>query len=376
MPNVSKDRLPQLDILRAVAVFLVVGNHMTICLPETNFYVNKITAFWFRGGWVGVDLFFVLSGFLVSGLLFREYQEKKNLNIKRFLVRRGFKIYPAFWVLIALTCLVGLFININFYRLGLFGELAFVQNYLGNLWDHTWTLAVEEHFYIGLCLLFYLLLKDKKSELRNPFTGILRIFVIIAVGCFIMRLMTEISLPFEYERNIEPTHLRVDSLFFGVLISYFWHFRDLSENEFLNRNKFLIGILGLTLLLPAFIFELDKNPWIGVIGLPMFYLGSGCLLLFFLKSDFSKVPLAKFAAYLGTFSYSIYLWNMPVQKWLTKAVANQTGIENWFFYFAIYILGTFLIGIGMSKIIEYPFLKLRNRYFPTLSPPLTQTIKN
>lgn len=373
MPNAPNNRLPQLDILRAVAVFLVVGNHMTICAPETNFYVNKITAFWLRGGWVGVDLFFVLSGFLVSGLLFREYRKKENLNIKRFLIRRGFKIYPAFWVLIALTCFAGLFVNVNFYRLGLFGELAFIQNYAGNLWEHTWTLAVEEHFYIGLCLLFYLLLKDKKSASENAFAGIPRIFIIIAVGCFIMRLLTEFYLPFQYERNIEPTHLRVDSLFFGVLISYFWHFRNLSDNKFLNRNKLLLGISGVMLLLPAFVFELEENHWIGVIGLPMFYLGSGFLLLFFLKTDFSKIPFAKSVAYIGTFSYSIYLWNMPVQKWLTKAAANLTGIENWYFYFAVYILGTFLIGIGMSKIIEYPFLKIRNRYFPTLSPPLVQT---
>ena len=89
-PNPS-NRLPQLDFLRAVAVLLVIGNHSAICPPEVNFYLNKITSVWYRGGWTGVDLFFVLSGFLVSGLLFNEYRKRGDINLKRFLIRRLMK---------------------------------------------------------------------------------------------------------------------------------------------------------------------------------------------------------------------------------------------------------------------------------------------
>lgn len=373
MTVAQQKRIPQLDLLRAFAIFLVVGNHMTICPSDTSIYLNRITTFWNRGGWVGVDLFFVLSGFLISGLLFREYQKDGELNLKRFLIRRGFKIYPSFWVLIAITSLAAIFINIRSFRIRLLGELLFLQNYLASFWEHTWTLAVEEHFYFGLCLLFYALLQARKSPTENPFAKIPKIFAFIAVSCFAMRLLTANALSFEYVRNIEPTHLRIDSLFFGVFISYLWHFRNLAENSFINRNRFLLGLAGTLLLLPAFIFEFDTNRWLGVIGLPMFSLGSGLLLLSVLRTDFSKIPLAKSIAYIGTFSYSIYLWNEPVQKWLTKAVISLTGNHNWFFYFGVYILGTLLVGTGMATIIEYPFLKIRNRYFPTLSPPLVQT---
>lgn len=373
MTAAQQKRITQLDLLRAFAVFLVVGNHMTICPADTNIYLNRITEFWNRGGWVGVDLFFVLSGFLISGLLFREYQKEGGLNLKRFLIRRGFKIYPAFWVLIAITCFAGIFIDVGFYRKGLLGELSFLQNYLGNLWEHTWTLAVEEHFYFGLCVLFYALLQARKSPTENPFANIPRIFAFIAVSCFAMRLLTVNAYPAQYERNVEPTHLRIDSLFFGVFISYLWHFRNLAENRFINRNRLLLGLAGTLLLLPAFIFAFTTNPWIGVIGLPMFSLGSGLLLLFVLKTDFSKIPFTKSIAYLGTFSYSIYLWNVPVQRWLMKAVISFTGIDNWFFYSSVYILGTLVVGTGMATIIEYPFLKIRNRYFPTLSPPMVET---
>lgn len=369
----SQKRIPQLDLLRAVAVLLVAGNHMVVSPPGTNFYVSKIVSFWNRGGWVGVDLFFVLSGFLVSGLLFREYQKKGDLNFRRFLIRRGFKVYPSLWFLIAATLFAGIFTNINFYGLGLFGEIFFVQNYAGNLWEHTWTLAVEEHFYITLCVLFYWLLRNKKKADENPFASIPRIFAFIAIACFVMRLLTVIVLPFSYERNIEPTHLRIDSLFFGVFISYFWHFKNLSENAFLKRNRFPIAATGALLLLPAFVLELDANIWIGVFGLPMFYLGSGLLLVSVLKSDFSNSRFVKPFAYIGTFSYSIYLWNIPVQKFLTKAIIDRDANYNWFLYFAVYISATLIVGIGMSKIIEYPFLRIRNRYFPSQVAPLVQT---
>ncbi len=80
-----------LDVLRAVAVLLVFSRHSTGALLVSHL------------GWVGVDLFFVLSGFLVSGLLFREYQQDGQLLPGRFLIRRGFKIYPQFYLLVVVT---------------------------------------------------------------------------------------------------------------------------------------------------------------------------------------------------------------------------------------------------------------------------------
>lgn len=376
-PPDSSKRLPQLDFLRAIAVLLVFGNHMTICPAETSFCLNRITTFWNRGGWVGVDLFFVLSGFLISGLLFREYQKTGGLNLSRFLIRRGFKIYPSFWFLLAVTIVVAVFFSAaspHFYRLGLLGELFFVQNYAAHIWEHTWTLAVEEHFYLGLCALFWLLLrggreKNANAAGANPFASIPRIFVILAVGCFAMRLVTTIYQPFQYGLHIEPTHLRMDSLFFGVFISYFWHFRNLSENNFLRRRKFALGVIGLALLLPAFLFELDSNPWLAVVGLTAFYLGSGFLLLAMLYADFEKIPFLKFFARLGVYSYSIYLWNIPVQVWLAGTDADADalatgGVDNWFLYFAVYLSATLALGFGLAKLIEYPFLEARNRVFP------------
>src|SRR3954462_14107971 len=100
----SGNRWQSLDVLRGVAVLLVLFRHLELKAPtsrSTELYHFVYTLQ--RGGWVGVDLFFVLSGFLVSGILFRQYQRDGHIRPIQFLIRRGFKIYPAFWALILVT---------------------------------------------------------------------------------------------------------------------------------------------------------------------------------------------------------------------------------------------------------------------------------
>ncbi|MGI8788913.1 MAG: acyltransferase family protein, partial [Pyrinomonadaceae bacterium] len=216
MNSNSPTRLPQLDFLRAVAVILVIGNHSRVCPPEANFYLNKITSVWYRGGWTGVDLFFVLSGFLVSGLLFNEYRKRGTIDLKRFLIRRGFKIYPAFWLLIFVTLAVTILNGEAIYRGGFLSELLFIQNYHSGVWQHDWSLAVEEHFYIFLTFLFFVILFFGKRTKRNSFAFIPTLFFSIAAVCLLFRFITAVYVPFQYDVNIEQTHLRIDSLFFGV----------------------------------------------------------------------------------------------------------------------------------------------------------------
>lgn len=80
-----------LDILRFIACSLVIFNHVQG--PENlNIFIQTLK----KGGWIGVDLFFVLSGFLIASLLFKEHKASGSIDLKRFLIRRGFKIYPAF----------------------------------------------------------------------------------------------------------------------------------------------------------------------------------------------------------------------------------------------------------------------------------------
>src|SRR5437870_3427941 len=167
-----RQRLRSLDALRAIAVLLVLGHHMAPPNPDVAFPVRAIAVVWQRAGWAGVDLFFVLSGFLVSGLLFAEWQHHGRMLALRFLVRRAFKIYPPFYLLLATT---GLLVwragNVSSdYVRALVAEAAYVQNYREGVWNHTWSLAIEEHFYLLLPLSLLLLLR---REGKDPFAPLM-----------------------------------------------------------------------------------------------------------------------------------------------------------------------------------------------------------
>ena len=117
-----------LDTLRGIAILLVVLFHLNVPVFRT-------------GGWIGVDLFFVLSGFLIAGLLFREWITTGTLNLPRFYVRRGFKIYPAFYVFLAATLAVNLVApGISSFPVTVHATLAeatFTQNYFQGIWGQT-----------------------------------------------------------------------------------------------------------------------------------------------------------------------------------------------------------------------------------------------
>lgn len=120
-PSTQSRRNTNLDALRAIAIFLVLGAH--------SGYRGLWEKPWARAGWAGVDLFFVLSGFLVSGLLFIAYKERGRIDCSHFYIRRGFKIWPAFYVLMVVGVLSDLVVRGRFVSAGLLPEIFFVQNY-------------------------------------------------------------------------------------------------------------------------------------------------------------------------------------------------------------------------------------------------------
>jgi peptidoglycan/LPS O-acetylase OafA/YrhL len=205
-------RILELDMLRGFAILLVMGVHV----PAYPIWSTI-------GGW-GVDLFFVLSGFLISNLLFTEYRNTGGIRFRRFFFRRALKLYPSFYLLLALTLAYCFFWNFPVSRWQVAGELSLTQNYLGGIWGHTWSLAVEEHFYILLPLVLFFMLKRGRG-VSNPFRAIPYVFLGVAVTCLTWRTVNAILYPnFTYHFHYEPTHLRMDSLSFGVFLSYLHNF--------------------------------------------------------------------------------------------------------------------------------------------------------
>lgn len=359
----------QIDILRAVAVFLVLGRHMAPCPLETSTYLNYLTMVWVQGGWIGVDLFFVLSGFLVSGLLFREHEKFGELRIGHFLIRRGLKIYPQFWLLMGFTVLLAILRHQHVPLHALASELLFVQNYGPSMWNHTWSLAVEEHFYLLLAFGLFVLAERRST---NPFTLIPAAFIIIALLSLSLRIATDFRSVYSHKTHLFPSHLRLDGLFFGVLLSYVYHRDAIRFLSFAARFRYLLAGVGVLLLLPAFCYPLETTPFLFTYGLSLFYLGSGSLLVAALGCRSPTNRLATAVAYTGSHSYSVYLWHMPVAVWgtaLTSRLVSQHN--NWFVYAATYLVGSVAFGVAMSILTESPVLRLRDRLFPSRGAPLS-----
>lgn len=345
MPN----RLLSLDVLRAVAILLVLFRHAHWS-EDANVLLRTIA----RGGGIGVDLFFVLSGFLVSGLLFREFNETGKINAARFLIRRGFKIYPAFWFLIAVTVACRLLTGLPAPARATFGELLFLQNYLpgGHWWHPNWSLAVEEHFYLAIPFLLIALSRDRFSAL--PRLALAALAALLAARWLNGLAPPLADVELEWRRRYAPTHLRFDSLLFGVMLSYFYHYRpQFAEN--CRRHWGVLLFLGVVCLSPPFFFEQMEHRWLSSLGLTLGTLGAGAVVSSLVCRGMAENKCTKSFAFVGRHSYSIYLWHTIIQAWLLPLVGLPAALETPAFFAAS--LG---VGIQLSRWIEVPALKLRD----------------
>ncbi|MBF6652535.1 hypothetical protein C3B47_06455 [Flavobacterium columnare] len=353
------NRLRELDFLRGIAILLVLFRHQFL------FYWTK------NMGWIGVDLFFVLSGFLVSGLLFKEYKIYNKIDGKRFLIRRAFKIYPIFY-LFYLLYLVPFFKNdmmLDFRKI--ITDLLFLQNYAtgwGYAYAASWSLAVEEHFYFGLVFIFYFISNNKLKDIKKVQTDFFveKILVLILVLILLLRVISNVYFEGQFIRNFTMTHLRIDALLFGVLISYLYHFKEhFFRKKFNNLRYYLFFIAVLFLIFTPFIEPLNSF-FVKTIGFTMVYIAFGVLLCYVLLipniNEILDRVLSKFLvdliAKIGFCSYSIYVIHTFVIFWI-----HQFKIENHYINFIFVVFCSCFLGYFMTHYIEKYFLKVREYYF-------------
>lgn len=354
-------RLRHLDFLRGIAILLVLITHTPVFYFPTNL------------GRIGVDLFFVLSGFLVSGLLFKEYQKYGDVKPMLFLIRRGFKIYPLFWLAIFLFWFIN-FYNENFISYPrLIAEIFFLQNYVSG-WGYainhiSWSLAIEEHFYIGLAIILPFLFRKKIIQLKNEDKNykVENAILVIMISCLCLRILSNILFPQFHGRNYTMTHLRIDSLLAGVLISYWYYFKEYILIEFYEKyNRVMIPLAILLLSFSPFIPHRDSF-FAMTIGFTLLWAGFSLILVYFIQNKnienildkmFNRIVVSLISR-IGYYSYSIYLAHTFINSFFKKYF-----LDHKFMNFLVCNTVSIIVGVLISKYLEYYFLSLRDKWYP------------
>ena len=364
--DVNADRRNfSLDVLRGAAILLVLVRHVpggaSAGFPRAPYEL----------GWTGVELFFTLSGFLISNILYGELDRTGTLDVKRFLLRRGMKIWPSYFACFGLMTAGVVAANVSAGDataalktfLAAAPNVVFLQNYLGYQWPHSWSLAIEEHFY---CVLPLVLLSLSRRGAMRRLPALL--FCVCAV-VLALRVGMYLTGWVRWQSYYYPTHLRIDSLAWGVLLGYAYRYHGRRFHSAARRWPVLLAV-SLPLLGVAILFPLGTSAFAVTVGFTCLYLAYGILVLIAgaYPGAGRRFPPARALAWCGVYSYTIYLAHSAIS--VIPAFGPEYGGNNiWAARLAFWALSIGL-GVMLSHLVERPFLRYRQRVLP--SPQSTQ----
>lgn len=352
------NRISSVDIFRSLAIISVVLFHFNHLLPF---------------GFLGVDLFFLVSGLLVGGILTREFEKGNKINFLKFFLQRGFKIWPSYYAFI----LFGSLIAIYFYQTtnpdqiiplwDMKRYLFFYQNYTGLpfhwSFDHVWSLCVEEHFYVLLPILFLIIQHFIPGQHKKKSLFVFVVLTIIA-GIVFKHLSFYMT---HGKDTYSATHNRIDALAWGVLLNLIitYYGEKIKSVKF----KLLTFVFGLLLFAAALFFSIyydnilfEKMYFHIIIPISFFLMLLGTYYI-----DFSKLKPLRFIAY---YSYNWYLWHPIFVIIITRHFGNTyTGLT-------VYLILTFLMAVIATMLIEETFLRKRNKILDKLFKKKSKSLSN
>lgn len=351
-------RYPTLDLLRVVAVVMT----MLVHTPSLTARIAGLHAI--RGGlWLGVDLFMLISGWLLGGQLLREHA-KGRLAVGRFYFKRWMRTLPPYYaMLLLLYAGHGAFFTESSGPGVLLKHVAFVQTYLPpNDYGVSWSLCVEEHFYLVLPLLVIAL----GTRARLP--KLLAIVVFseaIAIASRFLTLVPGAGAP-------DTTHMRDHGLFVGLLFA----FLALERPDWwkrLGRHATALGVFGVAATLavmaslPREMTPSTTSLWLRVLAPTVGTWTLACVFVACVHEDcaWSRVSFPGLQ-YLGELTYSLYLVHSVIPKtWMGGSVGVVGVVRR----LGLSILGSVLL----HHVVERPFLRARARILESMRRPRTAT---
>lgn len=366
MTEEPSERLYGLDHLRAAAIILVLMYHYRAF--EHPLWIDRVGRF----GWTGVDLFFVLSGFLISGQLFKEIDTKGSLHLKTFYIKRFFRIIPPYLFTLFLYFAIPLFREREALS-PLWKFLTFTQNYGLNVIDrgtfsHAWSLCIEEQFYLILPVLLLIAAKTKRFKY-------LPLLIIVVIAFSIMyRLMvwneciTTLkpgSLDFWrlwYMKIYYPTHTRLDGLSVGVLIGYLMQYSS-GFKKWVHQNGNMIFLGGMLLLGISFWMCDDQaSERASLFGFTIVALSYGMIVMSAVsKSSFLYRSKSYITSQLAALSYAVYLSHKGIIH-MTQAALERFDIQaSGHISLVFCLLACITGGILYRFLLEIPFSRIKFR---------------
>ena len=362
MSNNKSKYLPSIDSLRALAVLAVIIYHVD---------VNYLP-----GGFLGVDLFFVLSGYLISSLIIKEYRKTGSLNLYNFYIRRARRLLPAVYFMITVGLVVMVLFNEVLLRKShldaifgyiyssnwwyIFHKLDYFDSFgAQSLFKHLWSLAIEEQFYMIFPLLFLLINRKKKS--KDGTYKLNKNFLYVVLGLILVSLIAHILL-FDINnisRIYFGTDTRAFSLLVGVVGAILYPMEKLHAKVTPQQNIMysVVSLVSIATLITVMIYTSEYNTWLYRGG---FLLVAILGLIVIISSGkqhtlMSRLLSFKPVVFIGKISYSLYLWHFPVLV-LTTPV-SEIGNPNIIFVILRVIL-TFALATASYVFVETPIRKL------------------
>jgi peptidoglycan/LPS O-acetylase OafA/YrhL len=357
-----KNRQLDLDVVRGVAILLAMGWHFN---AVTGFLPLDILL-WpgHTFGWAGVDLFFVLSGFLVGRILLKERVKTGTFDRWRFMKRRALKLWPVLYVYLVAELLMG----DNPWQTFFFQNLVHLQNYLGTSLSQLWSLAVEEHFYLIVAVLYPIFVRRGSK----PATMLIVLGSVMVASLAFRFGGTALGVP-----SVEiqwQTHFRADALAAGVFLAVLSVHYETAFAKMLTFRWlwFFLTVAGIL----AIVFIPHPGMWADTFGYTISYLTGASFLLLLHKAAW--VPRASGVlrpiGQLGVYSYGLYIWHAAaagvVVLLLSKVSAAAPGLALLSSTTAVVVLlkyaGAILVGVVMTVAVEWPALRIRDRFFPSV----------
>lgn len=363
----TKDsRLYGLDHLRAIAIIMVFFYHYPIVSGGQPSWLPGLVRF----GWTGVDLFFVLSGFLIASQLFDQIRKAESISLRDFFLKRFFRIIPAYWVTLAIYFLVPAFRERESLP-PLWKFVTFTQN-LGldlknaGTFSHAWSLCVEEHFYLLLPLTLWLLLRTKSFKRSALIIAVLFLFgFFIRAWCFNHFYLTapDTDNPWIswYKYIYYPSYSRLDGLLAGVSLAALQSFKPALWQKIAARGNVLVVLSVMILLAASFVSSDEMSFTASVFGFPLVDIGYGLLVAGVISpGNFLFNRRSKVTTIIASLSFGIYLTHKGIihvtLNWL-KGYHLNDNVK-----LLICMATCFIVARILFELVEKPMLRLRKRF--------------